>query len=116
MRIWKLIKTSETDVALKEEYEFLINGETITHICVFAANSRTAQGFVYMVTDANRIRKISMGNYQIVKEKMIPSLSNENVNEKKGNSSANLKVLSLAINNQGKLLLVVCNEQVLIMD
>lgn len=73
MRIWKPIKTSDTDVALKEEYEFLINGETITHVCSFTGTSKQSTGgFVYMVTSANKIRKISMVNYQIVKERTVP--------------------------------------------
>lgn len=74
-------------------------------------NSRTAQGFVYMVTDSNKIRKISLGTYQIVKERGIPM-----VGDGGKDGGFLLKVLSLAINNQGKVLLVVCNRQVLIMD
>lgn len=110
MRVWKLIKTSETDVVLKEEYEFLINGETISHICVSPGNSKAAQGFVYMVTDSNKIRKISMGSYQIVKEKMVPSLGESNT------KPAKTEVLSVSMNAQGKVLLIVCSSQLLIMD
>jgi hypothetical protein len=108
--VWKLIKTSETDVVLKEEYEFLINGETISHICVSPGNSKAAQGFVYMVTDSNKIRKISMGSYQIVKEKMVPSLGESNT------KPAKTEVLSVSMNAQGKVLLIVCSSQLLIMD
>jgi hypothetical protein len=117
MRVWKLIKTQDSsdDIALKEEYEFLINGETITHICVAQASNLTTRGFVYMVTDSNRIRKISLESYQIVKEKNIPVIEDSNGNNKTVNTSI-MKVLSVAINNNGKILLIVCNNQLLIMD
>ena len=34
-----------------------------------------------MVTDSNRIRKISLGSYQIVKEKSIPVIGDSSGNE-----------------------------------
>ncbi len=78
------------------------------------ASSRATQGFVYMVTDSNRIRKISLGSYQIVKEKSIPVIGDNSGNAK--TASSLLKVLSVSINSQGKVLMIVCNQQVLIMD
>ena len=61
--------------------------------------------FVYMVSDGTKIRKIALSNYQILKEKPIPSIGN-----------ASNVVVSMSINNQGKFLLIVCEEQILIMD
>lgn len=70
-----------------------------------------------MITDSNRIRKISLVSYQILKEKSIPVVVGDTTSCNKMGANGNvMRVLSVAINNQGKVLVVVCDSQVLIMD
>jgi hypothetical protein len=59
-----------------------------------------------MITNINKIRKISIANYQIVIEKLVPSI----------NSNSLINVLSFSINQQGKVLLIVCSDQILLLN
>jgi len=59
-----------------------------------------------MITNTNKIRKISISNYQIVIEKSVPSINNNSLT----------KVLSFSINQQGKILLIVCSDQILLLN